>query len=105
MGTEWGHAIGLAGLEPDLLVRLSESEPETPLEDVEGIGDGAVAMPRHHLRRRDLELVDTKARPRRMLGTTLDLVEVTRIGNGFHPALPQSDVRHHEYVSVRIDEA
>src|SRR5579863_489665 len=70
----WGDREGLAPRQTHLFLRLLEKEADCSFQDIESVVDIVVIMPRHLLGRAYLELGDAKARPRSVIGSTLDLV-------------------------------
>src|SRR3954469_14546142 len=84
------HAVGLARGEAHFLLRLLQEDAQRALEHVEGIGDVAMGVPGNLLRGGELQLGDAKARPRRVLGATLDFVEGACVLDCFHRRLPRA---------------
>src|ERR1700704_4442971 len=84
MRTPGTHRVRLPGLEPDLLLRIAEEEPQPTFQDVEGVPDARVVVPRHLLARADLQLGDAEPGPLGVARAALDLVEVTRVLHGRH---------------------
>ena len=76
--------INLAGAEQHFLLGFAQEESDLSYEDVECILDVAVIMPRHLLRRRDLELADAEAGPFGMISASLDFIEMARVFDRFH---------------------
>ena len=75
-----GHrSVGLAGFQPDLLLRVLQEQAHLAFQHVEGVGDVGVEVPGYGLAGRELQLADVEARALGMAGATLDLVEVARI--------------------------
>ena len=72
--TLWGDGKRLPPRQPHLFLRLLEKDSDCSLQDIERVVGIVVIMPRHLLRRAYLELGDAKARPRGVIGSTLDLV-------------------------------
>src|SRR5258708_17838276 len=70
---------GLAGLQTNLLLGFLQEEPHLAFQHIERVGDIRVEVPRHGLRRRELQLADVEALPRHVSGATLDLVEVAGV--------------------------
>jgi hypothetical protein len=70
----WGDGKSLAPRQTHLFLRLLEKDSDCSLQDIERVVGIVVIMPRHLLRRAYLQLGDAKARPRGVIGSTLDLV-------------------------------
>ena len=70
---------GLARLQPDLLLGILQEEPHLAFQHIEGVGDVGVEVPRHGLRRRELQLADAEAGTFGVAGAALDLVEVAGV--------------------------
>ena len=75
--------ITLAGLEPDLFLGVPYEDPESALEHIESVLDIVVIVPGHLLLGPDLKLRDPEAWALGVTGPPLDLVEPTRILDGF----------------------
>ena len=73
---------GLAGLQADLFLGVLQEEPHLAFQHVERVGDVGVEMPRHGLRRRELQLADAEAGTLGVAGAALDLVEVAGVLDG-----------------------
>src|SRR5262249_12916110 len=87
------HRVGLPRPEPDLFLRIAQEEPEPALEDVEGVLDRGVVVPRDLLLGADLELRDPEARPLGVPVSPLHLVEPAGVldalgGASTRPDLP-----------------
>src|SRR5438128_5693127 len=78
---------GLPGGKAHLLLGLLQENAQVALQHVERVGDVVVVVPRHLLRRRELELGDAESRPRRVLGAPLYFVEMARVLDRFHACL------------------
>jgi len=79
MRSPWPGDMDFAGLEVHFLFRILQEQPHLPFQNVKGIGDIGVAVPRHLLRRRELQLRDTKAGALCMVSATLHLIKMTGV--------------------------
>src|SRR5262249_13013406 len=84
MWTTRRDRVGLAGAEANLLLEITQEEPNSSLQDVERVLDVGVIVPGHFLARRDLKLGDAKAWTLGVARPALDLVEMARILHAFH---------------------
>src|SRR5215831_15215446 len=69
------HRIRLAWLEAHVLLGILHEKLQLTLDHIERILDVAVRVPRHFLRRTDLQFGDAKSLPRRMVGPALHFVQ------------------------------
>src|SRR5712691_8215624 len=89
------NGIGLPRRQPHVLLRLLKKDSDRARYDIKRVVDVAVVMPRHFLRRADLQLGNAKARTRGVNGPALDLIEPTRILyalHGGHHGLPVNTI-------------
>src|SRR5262245_36003804 len=89
--------VGLAGLQPDFLLRLAQEQTHAALEHVKGVLDVVVIVPGHLLAGTDLQLRDPEARTLGVSRAALDLVEMARVLDGLHGQvlLPSAMVPSH----------
>src|SRR5262245_66678056 len=78
------NRIGLAGLQPDFLLRLAQEETQAALEHVKGVLHVVVIVPGHLLAGTALELRHPEARTLGVSRAALDLVEMTRVLDRLH---------------------
>src|SRR5919201_482175 len=81
------YGVGLARREAHFLLRLAQEYAQRAAQYIKRVGDIVVVVPRHFLRRRELELGDAESGPRGVLGTALDLVERACVLERFHAAI------------------
>ena len=73
--------MDFAGLQIHFLFRVLQEQPHVAFQNVKSIGDIGVAVPRHLLRRRELQLHNAKVGARGMLNATLHFVKMTDVPN------------------------
>src|SRR6266481_10135032 len=71
--------MDFAGLQIHFLFRVLQEQPHVAFQNVKSIGDIGVTVPRHLLRRRELQLHNAKAGARGMLNATLHLAKMTGV--------------------------
>src|SRR5262245_40264068 len=76
--------VGLAGLQPDFLLRLAQEQTQAALEHVKGVLDVVVIVPGHLLARTDLQLRDPEALTLGVSRAALDLVQMARVLDRLH---------------------
>jgi len=92
MRPRWANHVDLAGFEAYLLLWILHEKPELAVQNVKCIGCIGVTVPRHLLRRRELQLHDAKAGALGMQNAAFHLVEMAGVPDRLpsaHIGLPQ----------------
>jgi hypothetical protein len=80
----WTDSIDIARVEPHLFFWLTQEKPNAPFENVEGILNVRVTMPRYVLCRGDLQFRNPEPRTLYMINAAFDGVEMAGVFNRFH---------------------
>src|SRR5438552_14597885 len=83
------YGVRVTRLQPHVLLRLAQEDPQLAREHVEGVLDVGVEVPRHLLGGRDLQLVDPEAWPLRVPRAAFHLVEPARVLDALHVQPPR----------------